>query len=227
MDTEIPKSIAIIVAHPDDETLWAGGLMLSHPTWNWFVLCLSCKSDVDKAQRFHHTLVELHATGVMADLDKDSAESPLNETALEETILDLLPNQNYDLIITHNPMDEYSSGLRHQEISRMVILLWESGAISSKQLWTFAYEDGNKAYLPKANILAPVQCCLISEVWLEKYKIISQTYGYAHGTWQEQTCPRQEAFWKFDSEHEAQKWLKAGGESYLENLPLKERSNLF
>jgi len=25
------KTVAIIVAHPDDETLWAGGTILSHP----------------------------------------------------------------------------------------------------------------------------------------------------------------------------------------------------
>jgi LmbE family N-acetylglucosaminyl deacetylase len=27
------KNVAIIVAHPDDETLWAGGTILNHPYW--------------------------------------------------------------------------------------------------------------------------------------------------------------------------------------------------
>jgi LmbE family N-acetylglucosaminyl deacetylase len=27
------KSVAIIVAHPDDETLWAGGEILNNPLW--------------------------------------------------------------------------------------------------------------------------------------------------------------------------------------------------
>ena len=25
----------MIVAHPDDETLWAGGTILKHPEWHW------------------------------------------------------------------------------------------------------------------------------------------------------------------------------------------------
>jgi LmbE family N-acetylglucosaminyl deacetylase len=29
---------AVIVAHPDDEVLWAGGLMLMHPDSNWTVI---------------------------------------------------------------------------------------------------------------------------------------------------------------------------------------------
>jgi LmbE family N-acetylglucosaminyl deacetylase len=33
-------SVVLIVAHPDDETLWAGGTMLNHPLWNFFVVCL-------------------------------------------------------------------------------------------------------------------------------------------------------------------------------------------
>jgi LmbE family N-acetylglucosaminyl deacetylase len=37
MNSEIPKSVAVIIAHPDDETLWAGGIILSHPSWLWFI----------------------------------------------------------------------------------------------------------------------------------------------------------------------------------------------
>lgn len=227
MNNLIPKSIALIVAYPGDETLWAGGLMLNHPSWNWFVLCLCQKREADKAASFHHALLQLQATGAMADLDLALEQNPLDTTLLEETILDLLPTQDFDLIITHNPMGEFTSDLSYQEISRMVIFLWESGAISAKQLWTFAYEDGNKAYLPKANALAPIQNYLISEVWLEKYKLITQTYGYLPASWEEQVCPRDEAFWVFNSEHESQQWLRAGGQSYLENLSSKERYNIF
>jgi hypothetical protein len=36
---------AVIVAHPDDETLWAGGMILTHPGYNWFVASLCRKSD--------------------------------------------------------------------------------------------------------------------------------------------------------------------------------------
>jgi LmbE family N-acetylglucosaminyl deacetylase len=32
------KNVAIIVAHPDDETLWAGGTILNHPSWKCFII---------------------------------------------------------------------------------------------------------------------------------------------------------------------------------------------
>ena len=41
------KSVAVIVAHPDDETLWAGGTILNHPSWHWFVACLCRGNDQD------------------------------------------------------------------------------------------------------------------------------------------------------------------------------------
>ena len=56
MKSKITKSIAVIVAHPDDETLWAGGTILSHPANNWFVVSLCRASDKDRSTRFYNTL---------------------------------------------------------------------------------------------------------------------------------------------------------------------------
>jgi LmbE family N-acetylglucosaminyl deacetylase len=33
--------VLLLVAHPDDETLFAGGLMLAHPSWEWHVVCMT------------------------------------------------------------------------------------------------------------------------------------------------------------------------------------------
>lgn len=211
MDEDKPRSVAIIVAHPDDETLWAGGTMLNHPGWKWFVVCLCRKSDKDRAPRFYNTLKILRAEGIMGDLDDGPDQNALNETELENTILSLLPTQHFDLVITHNPTGEYTKHLRHEEISRAVIILWESGQISANELWTFAYEDGDKKYFPQAMENATLYWPLKNRIWKKKYNLITQTYGYKAETWEGNTTPKAEAFWQFTNHHDAKKWLRMGG----------------
>ena len=60
---KVTKTVAVIVAHPDDETLWAGGTILSHPSWNWFIVCLCRGSDKERAPRFHNALKILKSEG--------------------------------------------------------------------------------------------------------------------------------------------------------------------
>ena len=57
---------AVIVAHPDDETLWAGGFILSNPHTNWFIATLCRKSDPDRSKKFSLALQSYGAMGAMA-----------------------------------------------------------------------------------------------------------------------------------------------------------------
>ena len=211
MDRKIPKSVAVIVAHPDDETLWAGGTILSHPSWNWFIVCLCRKSDMERATKFYKTLKILKSEGIMGDLDDGPDQNPLDEKEVERIILTLLPPKHFDLIIFHNPTGEYTKHLRHEEISRAVITLWRTGKISTNELWTFAYEDGNKEYYPKPEKNAAIYRILAKSIWLRKYSIITETYGFKKNSWEAQTTPKGEAFWKFTNSVDAMRWLENGG----------------
>lgn len=205
------RSIAIIVAHPDDETLWCGGLLLSHPEFNWFILCLCRASDKDRAPKFYKVLKIFGAEGAMGDLDDGPEQNPLKEKEVEQTILQLLPQTHYDLIITHNLTGEYTEHLRHEEISRGVVMLWESETISAKELWTFAYEDDEKRYLPRPIRAADFYKLLPDEIWQKKYDIITKDYGYGKNSWEAETTPKGEAFWRFKKSTEAMFWLTKGG----------------
>ena len=191
------KSVVLIVAHPDDETLWSGGTIMSHPTWKCFVVCLCRGSDTNRATKFQEALKMLNAEGIMGDLDDGPEQNPLDENVVESAILQLLPSTPFDLVITHNSTGEYTRHLRHEETNKAVISLWRSGKIKTKELWTFAYEDGNKRYLPRPIGFADIFQKLTEKIWVKKYDIITKTYGYDKKSWETKTTPMSEAFWQY------------------------------
>ncbi len=189
----------VIVAHPDDETLWAGGTILIHPESEWTVVTLCRKSDPDRAPRFCKALERLHASGVMGDLDDGPEQMPLDARTVQSSILELLPSDRFDLIITHNPCGEYTRHRRHEETAMAVRALWESKELFAKELWMFAYEDGGGKYLPKAADDADVKIKLPDEIWREKYNIVTNVYGFGVESFEAETTPKEEAFYCFQS----------------------------
>ena len=202
-----PKSVAVIVAHPDDETLWAGGTILSQPSWQWFILSLCRGDDPDRAPKFFQALKTLQANGNMSDLDDGPEQIPLDSNQLQKKITELLPARHFDPIITHSPAGEYTRHRRHEEIGRAVIRLWHSGKIQSDELWTFAYEDGEKHHLPRPIASAHVYQTLPENIWQKKYNLITRTYGFPEGGFEAETTPRAEAFWRFSDATTAHHWL--------------------
>jgi LmbE family N-acetylglucosaminyl deacetylase len=204
----ITKKVILIVAHPDDETLWAGGTILSHPSWKCFVICLCRGNDTERAPKFYKALSVLKSEGIMGDLDDGPELKSLGENEVEEAILNLLPKISFDLIISHNPSGEYTRHIRHEEVSKAVINLWNAGKIPGRELWTFAYEDGNKEYFPRPDEKSNIYRILTNRIWNRKYNIITETYGYEKGSFEAETAPKAEAFWQFTDPYKAKRWLR-------------------
>ncbi|MDT8300503.1 MAG: PIG-L family deacetylase [Sedimentisphaerales bacterium] len=191
------NNCAVIVAHPDDETLWVGGLMLMNPQVKWTVVTLCRKSDTDRAPKFFKALEKFGAEGFMADLDDGPEQTPLDNNEVQRTIAELLPSNRFDLIITHSPSGEYTRHLRHEETAKAVLALWKSDRLLSDELWTFAYEDSDRKYLPRAIKDADLLIGLNEETWRKKYDIITGIYGFNKNSFEAKTTPREEAFWLF------------------------------
>jgi len=208
------KKVAIIVAHPDDETLWAGGIILSNPSWNCFIACLSRKDDPDRSPKFNHVLKILGATGKMGDLDDGPEQTPLAENEVEAAILQLLPAIHFDLVITHSINGEYTRHRRHEEIGRAVIKLWHGGKLTAGELWVFAYGDGDREYYPRPKKNAHIYYLLSPQIWEMKYNLITNAYGFDKNSWEAKTTPAEEAFWHFYNAGQACKWLNSGGKNY-------------
>jgi LmbE family N-acetylglucosaminyl deacetylase len=190
---------AVIVAHPDDETLWAGGLMLMHPEVKWTVVTICRKSDADRAPKFFKALEEFGATGYMGDLDDGSKQSALDNGEVQQTIMELLPFDRFEVIITHSTVGEYTRHLRHEETAKAVMRLREAGELVAREAWSFAYEDGGQRYLPRAERGADLQIDLPGHIWQKKYDIITRIYGFSKDSFEARTTPRREAFRRFQA----------------------------
>jgi len=198
---------AVIVAHPDDETLWAGGTILAHPGYNWFIAAMCRKNDPDRSPKFYLALQSYGATGDMADLDDGPEQIPLPNQDIQHTLLQMLPALTYDLVLTHAPGGEYTRHRRHEEVSQAVMDLWQTGVISTKELWLFAYEDDRGRQLPQPIQTAHHFEALPETIRKEKHRLITEVYGFGPESWEARAIPQNEAFWRFQSPSELQTWL--------------------
>jgi len=206
-----PVRAAVVVAHPDDETLWCGGTILAHADWRWTVVSLCRATDPDRAPRFFRALDALGASGAMADLDDGPDQTLLDPDEVRETILSLLPEGRVDLVLSHSPLGEYTRHRRHEEVGRAVLALWSEKRIATAAVWAFAYDDAGGARLPTAVPGADLVEELAEPVWREKYRIITAVYGFGPESFEARATPRTEAFWCFDSPAAARRWMNEKG----------------
>jgi hypothetical protein len=193
----------MVVAHPDDETLWAGGLVLMTPGWRWRIVALCRGSDLDRRPKFFRVLERLGAGGTISDLDDGPEQRPLAPGLVETAVGEALPESGFDLVVTHGPMGEYTRHRRHEEVSRAVLALWESGAVQAREIWLFAYTDEARSHLPRAVDGAPLQLSLPAAVYESKRGIIRDLYGFAPDSWEFRTTPEKEAFWRLQTPGDA------------------------
>lgn len=199
---------AVIVAHPDDETLWAGGTILMNPANDWVIAATCRKYDADRSPKYYAAVKILNAIGCMGDMDDGPEQTPLDNKHVEETILSLLKSREYDLVITHSTQGEYTRHRRHEEVGAAVVGLIESGRLKTRGLWMFAYSDHNGTDLPGPIMNTDTIIPLPGDTWKKKHDIITRTYGFGEDSWEARTTPRKESFWNFRSTHGIRELIK-------------------
>ena len=190
--------------------------MLMEPSTSWAVAALCRRSDPDRRPKFFRALEALSASGNIGDLNDGPEQQPVTGTEIENVILTLLPHSSYDLILTHSPLGEYTRHRRHEETGRAILGLWKSGVVNANRLLFFAYHDGKGKHLPHAIEEAHRTSVLPDSVWREKYRIVTEVYGFTPDSWEARTTPRQESFWQFANPDEAERWLHEQRQSAAE-----------
>jgi hypothetical protein len=98
------KKIAMVVAHPDDESLWAGGLPLRFKDREWTIICCSIPRPQYKPQRAEQFFSACDALGVQQLVLFNHVET---ELTVPFPWLDELQLDGFDTIVTHNSFGEY------------------------------------------------------------------------------------------------------------------------
>jgi LmbE family N-acetylglucosaminyl deacetylase len=199
------RTAAVIVAHPDDETIWAGGTILLNPQINWTIITLCRKSDPDRAPKFAAAAAHLGAEGFMADLDDGQEQKPLEQAEIRQTILSTLPKRSFDIILAHSPKGEYTRHLRHEETAQAVMSLWNDGKLEAKRLLLFAYEDGRGSSSPRPIENADIVIKLSKSVWNTKKEIIISSYGFSPNSFEAKAASNTEAFWLLEKPEDIKK----------------------
>ena len=127
----------MIVAHPDDETLWAGSTIAAKPGTG--VLCMTNRSDRVRRTAFHRAMSALGARGAILDIPDRRSEPPTpdDESRMGALVDALLGGGRVSEVFTHGPEGEYGHVL-HRAVSRIVTARTAEYGVD---LWYFDFAD--------------------------------------------------------------------------------------
>src|SRR3989338_5806683 len=140
------KKVLVVVAHPDDETIWMGGTLLKNRNnWDYTILSLCRKDDVDRAPKFKSACGIFNAKSFMSDLEDEK----LGKIPLEDVIKRIKKfSGTYDKIFTHGKNGEYGH-IRHNDVHNAVNQMLHDKSLTCKELYYFSYERKGKYAYPK------------------------------------------------------------------------------
>lgn len=181
MDWKIPSkekiNALLIVAHPDDETIFCGGTMLYYPNWIWTVVCMTEKEGSDRYNEFQKAMEAFKRFGVNINSYFTLGQEDINQgrKLTEEDILlwkKAIQRKSFspDITFTHNTRGEY--GHSAHKLSSLAV----SDLLPN--VWEFIYPKESQPYKNKIN-----EVPLSKEILKQKTEIFNSCYKSQSYLW--------------------------------------------
>ena len=191
---DLHQRILVIVAHPDDETIWMGGTIARHKKARWTILALCRKLDSDRMPKFLRVAKYYGAQGIICDLEDEgilSVKESIPEIA--KIIRKELPQKTFDILFTHGVNGEYGHS-RHKGVHLAVRQMLAKGELKAKNVFFFAYhlDAKKKIAIPRTNARYSLE--LSKNEWKAKRNVIKQLYGFRPHIFENRSCAKTETF---------------------------------
>ena len=124
----------LIVAHPDDETLW--GYHQLKNSKGWKILCVTNANNIIRVNELKNIAIYFDTALEIWNYE----DSPLHYNMHPQIYKDIdneINKQNVKIVLTHNPLGEYGH-IQHIKISNVVL------TVSKKPTYVFSYSSNNK-----------------------------------------------------------------------------------
>jgi LmbE family N-acetylglucosaminyl deacetylase len=191
------KKACVIVAHPDDETIWMGETIQMNPQIDWTIMTLCRASDTDRAPKFERVCERYGAKPIMADLDDlgDVSDKKWERDA-EKIILDKIGNQKFDYIFTHGSNGEYGHP-NHKSLHHVIQKLRRNHGLVAKDFFYFHYKRIYRLRPFMKTRVRPTHVLKLSdEQYAKKRSLIVDIYGFDPNGIDVNYCTNPEAFLK-------------------------------